>query len=92
MARMINANFRLEKDKQDIIKSLVSAGTYDSLTEFFRTATDELLAKYTDIPTLLSLDRKVKTNKGLIDGLSETERTQNRDIAEIKKELEANRG
>lgn len=92
MGQMRNANFRLENHKYKIIEGLVATGTYKSLTAFFTAATDELLSKYTDIPTLLSLDRKVKLNKSLIDGLSQSDRTQNRQIAEIQKEQEANKG
>jgi len=90
--KLVNVNFRHEKSKQDIIKSLISAGTFDSLTHFYRTAADELLAKYTKIPTLLSLDRRVNTNKGLIDKLNEEKRELNRRLTEIETELEANRG
>ena len=88
MTQMKNANFRIEDHKYKIIKNLVSAGTYGSLTEFFRAATDELLAKYTDIPTLLSVDRRVKLNKAEIDKLHEAKRTLNRQVAEIQKELD----
>ena len=89
--RLVNVNFRHEKSKQDIIKNLISAGTFESLTHFYRTAADELLAKYTNIPTLLSLDRRVNANKGYIDKLNEEKRDLNRRLTEIEKELESSR-
>ena len=68
-------------------RNIVSAGTYDSISEFFRVAVDEHLARYTDIPTLLSLDRRVKLNKAQIDKLSESDRTQNRRITQIEEKI-----
>ena len=91
MVQKVNVNFKLDTERKSIIESLISTGTYKSISEFCRLAVDEHLAKYTDIPTLLSLDRKLKLYKSLIDGLSESDRIQNRQIAEIQKELEANR-
>ena len=85
---MRNANFKLDEQKYEFLEQLVSTGTYKSLSEVFRTAVDEFIAKYTDIPTLLSLDRRVKLNKAQIDKLSESDRNQNRQLAELQREME----
>ena len=87
MVKGVNANFVLSEKKYEIIKGLVSAGTYDSISEFFRVAVDEHLARYTDIPTLLSLDRRVKLNKAQIDKMNETDRTQNRRLTQIEEKI-----
>ena len=88
MVKGVNANFVLSEQKYDFIRGLVSAGTYESISAFFRTAVDEHIAKYTDIPTLLSLDRRVKLNKAQIDKLNESDRNQNRQLAELQREME----
>ena len=85
---MRNANFKLDEQKYEFLEQLVSTGTYKSLSEVFRTAVDEFISKYTDIPTLLSLDRRVKLNKAQIDKLNESDRNQNRQLAELKREME----
>lgn len=87
MKPRINANFKIDPEKYEFLQGLVSTGTYKSLSEVFRTAVDEFIAKYTDIPTLLSLDRRVKLNKAQIDKLNESDRTQNRRLSEIEEKI-----
>ncbi len=88
MKPRINANFKIDPEKYEFLQGLVSTGTYRSLSEIYRLAVDEFIAKYTDIPTLLSLDRRVKLNKAQIDKLSESDRNQNRHLAGLQRDVE----
>lgn len=88
MKARINANFKIDPEKHEFLQQLVSTGTYRSLSAIYRLAVDEFISKYTDIPTLLSLDRRVKLNKAYIDEIRESNRTQNRLIAENRKDIE----
>ena len=87
MKPRINANFKIDPQKHEFLQQLVSTGTYRSLSAIYRLAVDEFIAKYTDIPTLLSLDRRVKMNKAHIDKLNESDRNQNRRLSEIEEKL-----
>ena len=87
MKPRINANFKIDPEKYDFLQGLVSTGTYRSLSQIYRLAVDEFISKYTDIPTLLSLDRRVKLNKAQIDKLSESDRNQNRRLSEIEEKI-----
>ena len=88
MKPRINATFKIDPEKHDFLQGLVSTGTHRSLSQIYRLAVDEFISKYTDIPTLLSLDRRVKLNKAQIDKLNESDRNQNRQLAELKREME----
>ncbi len=88
MVKGVNANFVLSEEKYNFIKGLISAGTYESISAFFRTAVDEHIAIYKDIPTILSLDRRVKLNKAQIDKLNNSDRNQNRQLGELQRDVE----
>ncbi len=87
MKPRINATFKIDPEKQEFLQGLVSTETYKSLSQIYRLAIDEFISKYTNIPTILSLDRRVKLNKAQIDKLNESDRNQNRQLAELQREM-----
>ena len=64
---MENLNIRISPDDMRFIDQLVATGTYSSKTAVARAALDDFIAKYTNRPTLQSLDDQVKRLRARVD-------------------------
>jgi len=60
MPEMLNANFKITREDKRFLEQLVKSGTYRSLSEIYRAAVDDFISKYTNRPTLFSLDQRMQ--------------------------------
>lgn len=81
----VRVDLRLTPESNSFIDRMVSSGTYKSRSDVMRKALEELMAKYTGIPTLSSLDDQVKRLRFRIDGYDEDFRVIRRMLEEMKK-------
>lgn len=88
MVEKENANFKIDREDKEFLQNLVATGTYPSLSEIYRAAVSEFIAKYTDRPTLLSMDRKVKSLQASRDRQDEEMREIRRKLTELEEFME----
>ncbi len=81
---MKNINFKLPEEDKEFLERLVIGGSYKSLAEIMRTATDEFISKYTNRPTLMGLGQRQDRQGARIDRVEEEMRDIRKTIAENK--------
>ncbi|MBU1067925.1 hypothetical protein KKE60_09070 [Patescibacteria group bacterium] len=67
MPEMLNANFKITQEDKRFLEQLVKSGTYKSLSEIYRSAVDDFISKYTNRPTLFSLDQRMQRSFARLD-------------------------
>ena len=80
---MENANFKIKSEDKTFLKQLIASGTYSSLSEIYRTATDEFISKYTNRPSLMGLSQRQDRQQARLDRVE-------RELRDIRKHLAEN--
>ena len=80
----VRIDFRITPEENAFVSRMVSSGTYKNRSEVMRRALEELMAKYTGIPTLSSLDEQVKRIRFRVDGVEEDMREIRRQLKEME--------
>ena len=77
---MENINFKLPEDDKKFLESLIASGTYKSLAEIMRIATNEFISKYTNRPSLMGLSQRQDRQQARLDRVE-------RELRDIRKQL-----
>lgn len=88
MTEMLNANFKIPAEDKRWLERLIATTEYSSLSQIYREAVSEFIAKYTNRPTLLSLDQQIQRIRARADRFDADMRDVKREIHELKQELE----
>lgn len=83
---MRNINFKLPAEDKRFLEQLVASGTYGSLSEVMRQAASEFIAKYTNRPTMQSLDDQLKRLRARMDRDDAWRREVNKRLHELEGE------
>lgn len=89
MPEMLNANFKIPIEDKRWLEKLIASSDYRSLSQIYREAVSEFIAKYTNRPTLMSLDQQMQRLRARADGYDKQLREIRREIHVLKGDIEA---
>ena len=88
MPEMLNANFKITQEDKRFLEQLVKSGTYKSLSDIYRSAIDDFISKYTNRPTLFSLDQRMQRAFARLDANDAEHRDMRAQIFKLEQDIE----
>jgi len=88
MPEMLNANFKITQEDKRFLEQLVKSGTYKSLSDIYRSAIADFISKYTNRPTLFSLDQRMQRAFARLDSHDADMREIRAQIFKLEQDIE----
>ena len=79
---------RIPPDDKRFLEQLVKSGTYKSISEIIRVAVSDFISKYTNRPTLFSLDQRMQRAFARLDTNDADHREMRAQIFKLEQDVE----
>ncbi|MFH1327709.1 MAG: HNH endonuclease [Candidatus Bathyarchaeota archaeon] len=84
---LVRTAARIPRKDREFLEKLVSSGTHNSLSEILRQAVDEFISKYTNRPSIFSLDQQMQRLRARVDSHDKIFRDINSKLTNLEEKI-----